>query len=148
MIFLGIDPGKTTGLALIRVENKIPTLMTVRESKNPTLSQDRDLFELADLVIMEDWKTRPKKAMLGAFNYDPMITPRVIGAAELMSELCSCKVVMQQPAIKPVGYGYANLKYVPGKKGLHIQDAIAHVMYYLVSRSLSRPVMSSGFVPK
>lgn len=141
MNVLGIDPGGSTGLALIRVEDKVAKLVHVQKSKDPTLKDARKLFEEADVIVCEDWKTRPAKAKQGAFNYSSMPTARMIGAIEVLSE--GKMFVLQQAAIKPVGYGFANLhekyKKVP-KSEEHVLDAIAHAMYYLVSRKLARPL--------
>lgn len=138
MKYLGIDPGGTTGLALITVNDKRAVLSIIRKSKSETLKDARDLFDEADVIICEDWKTRPKEAQEGAFNYSSMSTPRVIGAVQVLAE--GKRFVLQQASIKPVGYGYANMKYVKGKQGMHVEDAIAHVMFFLVSSQLARPL--------
>jgi len=57
---------------------------------------------------------------------------RVIGLIQGVAEMEDRKFVLQEPAIKPMGFGWAGLKYVPGKKGTHSQDAVAHAVYYAV----------------
>lgn len=136
MNILGLDPGGTTGYGLISCKDNRATLYTAGSTRDQNLGEIQDLFEMADIVVCEDWKTRPKKAGSGAFDWNPMNTTRVIGAAETRSSILGKKFVLQQASIKPVGYGFANQKYTPGKKGMHTQDAIAHAMYYAVRNQL------------
>lgn len=140
-LYLGIDPGGTTGLALISVNNKIPTLVEVLESKDVKGIEFNWLIKKADLLIVENFKVRPAKARKGNFDWSDMETPRVIGSIQTLAQLSDKTVVLQEPSIKPMGYGYAHMKYVPGKKGLHIQDAAAHAMYYLVKNALALPAV-------
>ena len=130
---LGLDPGKTTGVALILIENQVikPPLY-FGECKDTTLLEIGELFLAADVVVIEDFKTRPKKARQGAFDWDDMVAPQVIGAAKVLAAQYKTPWVLQQPALKPVAYGLANQKYIAGKKGQHRQDALAHAVYYSV----------------
>jgi len=137
---LGVDPGRTTGLALIRVDEKTPHLHDLRSSRSETLEDAEDLFRSADYVVCEDWKTRPREATQGSFNYDPMTTTRVLGAAQTLARLLQKPFELQPASIKPVGYGYSNQRYQKGKKGMHVQDAAAHAVYFGVKRKLCNPV--------
>lgn len=138
---LGLDPGKTTGVALILIENDVikPPLY-FGETKDTTLLDIGELFLAADIIVIEDFKTRPKKARQGAFDWDNMIAPQVIGAAKVLAATHKKPWVLQQPALKPVAYGLANQKYVAGKKGQHRQDALAHAVYYSVKALNAFPV--------
>ena len=137
---LGVDPGKTTGLGLIKVEGKKITLQTIRESKDVTCSDYLDLLQEADIVVIENFRVRPLKARQGSFDYDDMVAPRVIGALIAQASNLKKKHVLQEPAIKPVGYGWSNQRYVKGKKGQHIPDAVAHAVYYAVRTLKANPV--------
>ena len=137
--FLGIDPGGTTGLALVSVNDKKPTLVEVMASKDLTTKEYQWLLKKADLLIIENFRLRPKNARDGSFDWSDMETPKIIGAIEMWAQLNDKVLVKQEPSIKPMGYGYCHMKYVKGKKGLHIQDAAAHAMFYLVTNNLSLP---------
>lgn len=136
---LGIDPGESTGLALISVTEKRPTLVEALVSKDLTGIDYNYLLQKATYVVVEDFKVRPRKAKEGAFDWQDMKTPQVIGSIKTLAKLLGKKVILQQPSIKPVGYGYAHLKYVPGKKGKHIEDAAAHAMYFGVVNKICLP---------
>ena len=139
MLILGIDPGRTTGLALISIHEKRATLVEALESKDMSFVENNWLLQKADYIVVEDFKVRPAKARQGAFDWQDMETPQVIGSIKTLAKLLGKTVILQQPAIKPIGYGFAHLKYVPGKKGLHIQDAAAHAMFYSVKNNLCLP---------
>lgn len=138
---LGIDPGKTTGWGLIRVdENRKIHVLQFGQTRDPTLLEIQDYLSDADLIVYEGWLTRPGDARKGSFDYDPMITPQVIGALKLQSQLLGKQVVEQSPSIKPPGYGFLGRKYVKGKKGQHQWDALAHAVYYAVKHLQAKPV--------
>ena len=137
--FLGIDPGGTTGLALVSVTDKKPTLVEVLASKDLTTIEYQWLLKKADLIITENFRLRPKNARDGSFDWSDMETPKIIGKLEMWAQLNDKTLVKQEPSIKPMGYGYCQMKYVKGKKGLHIQDAAAHAMFYLVTKNLALP---------
>lgn len=132
-LLLGIDPGKTTGVALVEaIEKSKLRLLEVLESRSDTLLDLVHLIEKCDLVICEAWLTRPGDARKGAFDYNVMEGPERIGSVRTLTALHQKKFVLQPASIKPIGYAWANQRYIPGKKGLHQQDAIAHAVYYAV----------------
>lgn len=137
---LGVDPGNTTGLAMIEVVEKKIVPIVFEESKDTTTLSYSELIGQADVLVIEDWKTRPKKAKQGAFDWDPMITARIIGALEVQAGMLKIPVVLQQASNKPVGYGLSNQVYKPGKRGTHKQDALAHAVFYAVRVLYANPV--------
>lgn len=139
LLILGIDPGRTTGLALLSINEKRATLVEAQESKDMTAIEYNWLLVKADYIICEDFKVRPMKARKGNFDWSDMETPRVLGSIRTLSKLLGKDVVLQQPTIKPMGYGFAHLHYIAGKKGLHIEDAAAHAMYFAVKNNLCLP---------
>jgi predicted RNase H-like nuclease (RuvC/YqgF family) len=145
MKLIGVDPGKTTGWACISIEDKTISLGLFGETKDMTLVELQPQLEEADVIVYEDWLTRPKHLQRDAFDWDPMYAPRVIGSLKTLCRILGkTEVVVQQPSIKPVGYGFANLQYKAGKKGTHWQDALAHATYYVVKSGLAKPVNSAG----
>lgn len=140
MKILGIDPGHTTGYCVLEINNKTPKIIRAKECKDPTLEELEDLFRECDIIVCEDFLVDPSKSRVGSFDRSPMLTIQVIGAVKLLARLNGKEVVLQQNNIKPVGYGLANLKYVKKKAGVHIQDSIAHAMYYAVKQKLCSPL--------
>lgn len=144
MKILGLDPGKTTGYALIIVTNKIITPGDFGAEKDGKVEVIGELIKQADIVVCEDFKLRPDKARRGVFDYSTMIAPQVIGKIELLCDMTKTTLAKQQPAVKPVAFGFAGLKYTPGKKGTHWQDAFAHAVYYAVTKLNALPVTASA----
>jgi hypothetical protein len=139
MKVLGLDPGGTTGWASVEAQKKRLAVLRMGTSRDATLADLDELFKEADVIVVEDFKVRPKMAVQGKFNWNSMDTTRIIGAAQTLARIHKKKFVLQQPAVKPMGYGYAGLKYVPGKKGTHAQDAIAHACFFLVTKHYASP---------
>lgn len=137
---LCLDPGKTTGVAVLQINEKTPRIIFFDEEKDETLLSIEQLFVDCDIVVCEEFLVRPGKARQGAFDWQDMVAPRVIGSATTLAARYKKKFILQSPSIKPIGYGFANLKYVKGKKGQHINDAVAHGMYYLVRSGIGNPV--------
>lgn len=139
MKILGVDPGKHSGVAMLEIKNKRAKLTEAYVELNVGSEKFRSLIEQATYVVVEDFKVRPGKARQGAFDWDQMETPKIIGKIELLADELGKKIILQQPSVKPVGYGYAGMKYVPGKSGMHVFDAAAHALFYLVKNDLSLP---------
>ena len=145
MKLLAIDPGKTTGWAEVEVIDYKIQLGIFGVTKDTTLVDLLPNIKAADVVIYEAWLTRPKHLQRGAFDWDPMITPQVIGSLmTLCKTLEKQTVVKQQPSVKPVGYAFAGMKYVQGKQGTHWQDALAHAVYYAVKNLGAQPVRKTS----
>jgi hypothetical protein len=142
---LAIDPGKSTGWASISVENQICKLGLFGVTKDTTLVELIPQIKEADYLVYEAWLTRPKNLQRGAFDWDPMLTPQVIGSfLTLCKALGKSEPAKQQPSIKPVGYAFAGMKYVPGKQGDHWQDAMAHAVFFAVKNLSALPVRKTS----
>lgn len=140
IIVLGIDPGNSTGIAVIEIDDdKKPKLREAWVSLDQTAIEYRNLIEEADYIIVEDFKVRPAKARSGSFDWSNMITPKIIGSIQTLAILAGKQVVLQQPTVKPLGYGFAQMKYVKGKPGTHTADAAAHALFYAVRHNLCSP---------
>ena len=144
MKILGIDPGKSTGWAIIEITNKEIKPVDQGVEKEGEVRHIHTLIEQVDIVVCEDFKLRPDKARRGVFDYSSMIAPQVIGKIELLCDITGTTLAKQQPSVKPVAYGFSGLKYVPGKKGAHWQDAYSHAVYYAVTRLNAKPVSKPG----
>ena len=126
------DPGKTTGWAFY-IDDKpermgefdYPSTIFIRL---PLILQEHQ----PELVGIENYRLRPKGMKQGYTPVgDEAWAIRVIGIIEMAAQGIAEWIVYQEPDIKPAGYGYANLgKYNPNKKGMHMQDALAHGAFY------------------
>lgn len=143
MRLLGVDPGKNTGYAVITIEDRqIKATGEFGIDKNESVDSLKLLIPTADIVVVEDFLIRPDKARKGNFDYNNMVAPRVIGKIEMLCEISQIPLRKQPASVKPPAYGMANMKYVPGKKGTHWQDAFAHACYYAVKNLNALPLSS------
>lgn len=85
-----------------------------------------------DLIGYETYRIRPRGMKQGYTPVgDDLWTSQVIGAIKFRAWNLAKTPVEQDPSIKPAGYGYAGLlPYNPKKKGMHLQDAIAHGAFW------------------
>lgn len=136
MKIMGVDPGKTTGIAVINIdENKKFSVGYFEESKDMTLLEINHIIGQCDIIVCEDFVVDPRKD----FGGDRMSAPQVIGALKVQCQLQQKPLVLQSRTTKPVGYGLSGQKYTAGKKGMHNQDALAHAVYYGVQKGLCLP---------
>lgn len=141
MKILSIDPGKSTGWAVIEVENSVIKLGMFGVTKDMTLVDIQDHIKDADIVVFEGFWIRPDKAMAGKFNWQDMPAEKVIGSLMTLCKLHQkTQVIKQQPSVRVPGYAFANLVYKKGAKGKHWQDALAHGVYYAVTKLQAYPV--------
>jgi len=144
MKILGVDPGKRTGWAFLYCEKGEHLKLGIfGVTEDLTLLEIQPQVAEADLVVYEDYKVRPKMARKGDFDWDPMWGPRAIGSLLTLCALLQKETVIQQPVERIPGFGFAGMKYVPGKKGRHWQDALAHAAKYGVSKLGALPVAGS-----
>lgn len=140
MIYYGIDPGKTTGVVGVKVEAKkiVPVMQPVNLPEEYFYRWLRTIDHEAFFVV-EGFFLDPKKKE--KLIWDDMPSSEIIGAVKYHCSGWPCMDYrIQKNSIKPVGYGFANLKYVAGRSGTHWQDAMAHVCFYLVDKHLAYPV--------
>jgi Holliday junction resolvasome RuvABC endonuclease subunit len=128
MKILGIDPGTTTGWALL--ENSTPLKMGEWKGKKAFEEGLASLLkeEQIDVVVVEDFVFRPG---FKENKWKKTDVAKQIGYIEAACKMLGIEFAKpQSPAIKPVGYGMSGMKYEKGKRGMHMQDAIAHAMYW------------------
>lgn len=124
MRILGVDPGDTTGWAILEKGEPVE-IGTLKKDEfyemiPQILAKDIDVCVIEDYIVRPEWGNKWKKTD----------TPQKIGAIRLICTEMKLRCVVQQPSIKPVGYGWAGMTYVKGKKGTHVMDAIAHARYF------------------
>ena len=144
MKLLGLDPGKTTGWALVSLEGRDLKPIDFGHDKEPSMVDQTSHIKDADLVIIESFLVDPRYAKAGAFNYDDMIAPQVIGSLKTLCKMLDTPYVLQPASVKPVGYGFLGKTYVKGKKNMHKWDALAHICYYAVRNLDALPVKVSS----
>lgn len=132
MNLLALDPGGTTGYARFLQDEEGWYINEVGEvSKDDILQWIENTGP--DIYVVENYRDRPNdfRGNRGR-RWSEGETHRIIGAIDSRARRIGSPIVLQEPSIKPVGYGWAGMKYVKGKKGMHRQDAIAHGVYYLI----------------
>lgn len=140
MRIFAVDPGESNGWCILEAVNRKACVISFGvEKRLDFYSRLEALFSDVDRVICEGWLTRPKDAKIGAFDWDSMPAAQVIGALECYSLMRGIPFVIQQPSMKPVGYGFLGKTYKKGAKNVHHWDALAHGMYYLVKQGLAEP---------
>jgi hypothetical protein len=141
---LAVDPGESNGWCLLDLnEDRTVHLVTFGTEKKLVFYRKlrewmQTDYEL-DAVIAEDFKVRPINAKTGSFDWNRMPAPQVLGVLEFFAQSMTIPFVLQQPSIKPVGYGFLGKPYVKGAKNAHHLDALAHGMYYLVTKHRAIP---------
>jgi len=143
MHLLGIDPGGTTGWATAELEDNVIHPTNFGESKDTTGLELQPLLQEADIIIVENFLIDPRFSRSGAFDYDDMIAPQMIGAIRTLCSQLGKEIVLQPASVKPVGYGWLGKKYRKGKKGMHKWDALAHIYYYAVKQLHAQPNLSA-----
>lgn len=140
---LGIDPGKTTGWAQaeLDVATRVIKPLNFGDSTDPTGLELLEMMKESDYIIVENFLVDPRYARSGAFDYDSMIAPQVIGSIRTLAAQIGKEnqIAMQPSSVKPVGYAWLGKKYKKGKKGMHRWDALAHIYYYAVKNLRALP---------
>ena len=140
MKLLALDPGKTTGFATFdSFQNEKPYLErmgTLDENEIWNFLNTRQF----DIYVVENYRIRTQKSARGFdHQWQSPFALEIIGAVKLRTIQLEAKFKLQEPSIKPVGYGYAKLPYKTGKANVHHLDAVAHGMFYLVKNDYLKP---------
>lgn len=123
-----IDPGTTSGFAIF-IKGKVANFGELKKDQI-FIWLDR---QNPDLFVVENYRIRPRTFRgKQTRTWDNPFALRILGAVESQCQIKEIPLVIQEPAIKPIGYGFLNMPYVKGKKNVHHLDAIAHGAYYFV----------------
>jgi hypothetical protein len=147
MRVMGVDPGLTTGIAIWDTELQTFTLATEVRAEHKNLHASPMALwlerndDIADIIVIENYVQRPNFMVQSKVKSAGTIAPhtfwteqttaKIIGMFHYYATLEDINVVEQEPAVKPIGYGVAKMRYTPGKKGMHITDAMAHARFYV-----------------
>jgi hypothetical protein len=145
---IGIDPGPHTGWVVADYD---PTdgFRIIGTGVEPTYSgalhfvssliDPQEVFPDPGLLVVEDYIINPK--VYGhSHQGDRGLTLRIIGALEYVALRNSIPIVLQMPTVKPAGYGFLGKKYERGKRDMHGFDALAHLVFYLVTKKGMKPL--------
>ena len=145
MRILVLDPGGTTGWCTATDWLLDNVGEWDKEQLYSTILNDIPQY---DLVICEDYIIRKPE---GNFSYNHIWsrgdTLRLIGAIEFACWASGTQLVFQQASIKPAASKMTGgrIPYVKGKKGMHMYDAILHLMYYALTQ---KKIPLSRLLPK
>lgn len=152
---LGVDPGITSGWAIwdqltqqwcgagtLLLRKLGPGRYTIPGSDTASWIKTEMSSPSATLnvtqIVIENYIQRPfkkevtfKNGFKKEIEFDQALwinqeTAKVIGLFHALGLSLGVPVYEQEPSDKPAGYTLAGLKYEKGKKGTHIQDAMAH----------------------
>lgn len=132
-----LDPGGKTGAAVY--DGFTPLRMQeIVVSVNAWEALIEWLYEAfrqgIETLIVEGYRNRPPEMTGGHANmWSENLESQIVGYCRCYCTMTGINFVLQDPSIKPVGYGNAGLKYVKGKKGMHMQDALAHGAYWWIN---------------
>lgn len=140
MRYGALDPGASTGYA-IYVDDKPVEMGTIPWGHNAQgvynwLDFNYDL----DVLIVENYRILPEEfeGKRRANTWSESHESQIIGMARYACFHYDIELVIQEPSIKPAGYGYCGMKYVKGKKGMHKEDALAHGMFWYMEKGRKR----------
>ncbi len=134
---LWFDPGNTTGWALY--EDDTPKLMgTLTYPDQFFQFWNAEFFDTTAIMLYgyEDYRLMPKGMKTGYTPAGSRVEAiQCIGVIKFMAHRRAAQTVCQDRQAKPAGYGYAGLPpYDPNKKGMHMQDAIAHGAFWWMEK--------------
>ena len=136
MKVLGIDPGKTTGWAILTFDLPLVSveLFGIGEIDEKFFNQWLDaVIPTVDYVVVEDFIINPNvKAWANTTSkINNTNTAKLIGRIQYACHIHSKPVDLQSPSDKPFAYTLIGLPYVQGKKKQHSNDAQAHARLWL-----------------
>ncbi len=135
MYVISLDPGDTTGVAILDIYDGDLYCFTVKgvedlhravKFRTKTLKSD-----LVHAIVCEDFILRPNRAQYLSGN--KLVALRMIGAAELLAVLYGTRIVSQQPSIKQAWPDKRLLEYYTHVRRLnaHERDALRHLYCFL-----------------
>lgn len=128
---LAVDPGDTSGWVRLNTLDRSFRIGMWHGELEPGKEVNK---QPPNIIVCENYLIRPPHMTRGkqwTHNWNKGSTMRIIGSLQTVAGLHDCQFELQEPSIKPVGYGWAGLNYVKGKQGTHIQDAAAHLAFFL-----------------
>ena len=140
-LVLGVDPGKTTGWAVIDIENGVP-LKTEQTTGNEATSDF--LYQLLHefpptayefvTVIMEDYRIFGHKAKQHIGSNVP--AAQVIGIVEHQARQWGVPIVKQPANILPMAQRLTGVKMPGTHAKSHWVSAYLHACYWLIKNNL------------
>jgi len=119
---IGIDPGITTGLALVKANLGSRTYEFLNGKEFNLYYELDSYFKIKhpDLIIIEDFEIQTTKAVI-----KPSI--ETIGVVKYLGYVLGIKILLQSPSI--VYRYFEELNNL--KKSKHIKCALSHIIFYL-----------------
>jgi len=138
-LLLAIDPGETTGYAVLRLEPLVNSQHMPVLLEHGVLSKWRGITELLNVyrpkvIVMEKFLLYPWAAKEQAFS--DMAPVQVIGVVEYLAEERALPVIQQAAAVGKAVKVSSDLDLRSAVRSRHAIDAVCHGIAYL--RSLHR----------
>lgn len=131
-MYLGIDPGETTGYALFETPEKMLTWGHV--AFDDVFDWLENLPDGITVVIIESFTLFQHKAKQQSGS--KMKTSQVIGAVKAWAKRKGAEIVEQPPTIKQFAEKQSGLKPVGAHANSHRIDAFNHCYYYFIQKKL------------
>src|SRR4051812_23211924 len=119
-MYLGLDPGVTTGYAMSDDSGILIDYGQLKKDELFDFLQDLH----PTIIVVENFKIRPGHN----FNWNGMEVIRVIGAIEYRAHELGARLVFQEPSVKSVGYKWAGMPTPKSHSQSHQTDAWAHLV--------------------
>ena len=148
MTFLALDPGETTGWAFLGPEGfpAIPkphgASMGQIAGQQPLRRWLRALQEPPSVIIYESFRIRGHYKNHFGQEHETIQNIGIIKSYyyDLIDMGFEVELVKQDPTRKRMGYGWAGLKESGDHSQSHRKDAMAHGVYYVVTKKI-RPII-------
>lgn len=150
---LGVDPGVTTGLAVVDGSGRVRKAMqvTVGDFDDAAVESLVDVLRAqsrgVEVVVCEDWRLYPAKGL--ALGGDSLVAAQIVGIVRALGALnmlggveSRARVVLQPPTIKQASWLDRWLSRQGTDLRRHEKDAARHALYWLVVRSGSSTPVS------
>lgn len=122
---LGVDPGHTTGWAILNEDGHLEDYGQVHLKR---LNEFLDGLSNIGVFVMENFKIRPGVN----FSWSEMDTIQILGMFKYRAHQLGAEVVLQEPASYRVGAKWAGKKIPRDHSVSHQVIAYAHAVFYSV----------------
>jgi hypothetical protein len=143
-VFLGIDPGETTGWCLF-VDNQLNCFGQIPDSSEGLTRwgmENASLLNLVTVCVYEDYKIRGNKALAHIGSRVPTI--QCIGVVKHWGILGDWKMICQPSSILPIAQKWSQVKIPTSDHSIsHQYVAINHVLYYMIGKDIIPSALES-----
>lgn len=132
MKILGIDPGGTTGVALLEiVDNSYGVIPDELDETQAVV--DFITYHMPEIIVMEQFRLYAHKGK--ALRWSTFVASEIIGVVNYIAKQHNIPVVMQNASM------IASLELTGSTGGGHSDDALKHALVYLMRNNMQETVV-------